>query len=63
MDHDNLKVKLKLSKIKIKNSFHAIKGQANTHLILKNKLSKSRTCLIELCQKKCPSDLFFKKSA
>ena len=45
MNYNNLNVKLKPSKIKIKikikdrikNSFHVIKSQANTHLIPKNK--------------------------
>ena len=41
MNYNNLNVKLKPSKIKNKNSFHAIYSQANTHLISK-KINQER---------------------
>ena len=41
MDNNNLNVKLKPSKIKnIKNSFHVIYSQANTHPISKKEVTK-----------------------
>ena len=45
MDYNNLNVKLKLSKIKNKNSFHAINSQANTHLILEKEVTKIKNTL------------------
>ena len=40
MNYNNLNVKLKPSKIKNKNSFHAINSQANTHPISEKEVTK-----------------------
>ena len=45
MVNNNLSVKLKLSKIKIKNSFHAIYNQANTHSISEKEVTKIKNTL------------------